>query len=515
MKTLSKVYRWLLYLMPVALGFSYWPVMRLGESESMYFELSVAVVWLVVFDVVAVILMIRRFRGELARMIFGAWKWLILPIFVTASVFWSLNMVRGVLTAGMMWAIVVAIFAFWNLRDELDASARKIWWRWFFGAAVVMCVWCAVQCVMDVMGVSCEVTGMCAGCNYVMFGFPRPNGWAIEPQFMGNLLLAPTIVSAYCLGGSGNDSRGRVASARRHGRSALILGRNSREPLEPLPAAALLCIFSATIFLTLSRGAIYAMVVGLLVMTVVAVVQSRSWRALWIWPVVVVAFGFTLNLQGVLAEASPTSEGYFEGVARVVNQLSLGVIDVRDKSAPVNSVVVDGATADETAVDVLANNVMADETAVNESEGAAAPESVFDGYVAESTDTRMRLTGAAVTVWKRDFATVMFGVGIGGAGTVLYDAGLSPAPREIVQNEYASLLLETGVVGLALFVIMIVMFVVMAIRRGGSFGTAILALVVSYLVTLVFFSGLPNALQVYLMPAALVVMFRGYTKIRA
>ena len=227
------------------------------------------------------------------------------------------------------------------------------------------------------------------------------------------------------------------------------------------------------------------------------------------------AFGFTLNLQGVLAEASPTSEGYFEGVARVINQLSLGVIDVRDKSVPVNSVVVDGATADELAVDVLANNVMADETAVNESEGAAAPESVFDGYVAESTDTRMRLTGAAVTVWKRDFATVMFGVGIGGAGTALYDAGLSPAPREIVQNEYASLLLETGVVGLALFVIMIVMFIVMVMRRGGSFGGAILALVVSYLVTLVFFSGLPNALQVYLMPAALVVMFRGYTKIRA
>ena len=128
---------------------------------------------------------------------------------------------------------------------------------------------------------------------------------------------------------------------------------------------------------------------------------------------------------------------------------------------------------------------------------------MFDGYVAESTDTRLRLTGAAIEVWHGNFTTVMFGVGLGGAGTALYNAGLSPAPKEIVQNEYASLLLETGVVGIVLAGVLVVM-VVMSIWKRGDRG--ILMLVLAYGVTLFFFSGLPNALQIYLIPAVLMVV---------
>ena len=128
-------------------------------------------------------------------------------------------------------------------------------------------------------------------------------------------------------------------------------------------------------------------------------------------------------------------------------------------------------------------------------------EAVFDGYVEESTDTRLRLTGAAVEVWRKDFATMMFGVGIGGAGQALYVNGLSPAPKEIVQNEYASLLLETGIIGVALLILTIVLII-----RAVYKNEMVMTLIVAYAITLLFFSGLPNALQIYLLPALFIAL---------
>ena len=98
-------------------------------------------------------------------------------------------------------------------------------------------------------------------------------------------------------------------------------------------------------------------------------------------------------------------------------------------------------------------------------------------------------------MWKQDFATMMFGVGIGGAGQALYVNGLSPAPKEIVQNQYASLLLETGLVGVALLILTMGL-IIRAVYKNGM----VMTLIVAYAITLLFFSGLPNALQIYLLP---------------
>ena len=132
-------------------------------------------------------------------------------------------------------------------------------------------------------------------------------------------------------------------------------------------------------------------------------------------------------------------------------------------------------------------------------------DAVFDGYVAESTETRLKLTGVAVEAWSRDFKTTLFGVGIGGAGQVLYDESLSPSPKEIVQNEYASLLLETGLVGISLFVLIVVLTI--RIFWNCVNGWVLISLLVAYGISLLFFSGLPNALQIYLMPVVLYVIY--------
>ena len=107
-------------------------------------------------------------------------------------------------------------------------------------------------------------------------------------------------------------------------------------------------------------------------------------------------------------------------------------------------------------------------------------------------------------VWRQDFKTAMVGVGIGGAGQALYDNNLSPAPREIVQNEYASLLLETGLVGVSLFAVLITM-VIKTFLKAKNPGL-LLALMVAYGVSLLFFSGLTNAMQIVLIPGLLVLL---------
>lgn len=517
--------RFLVYVLPLALMFSYYPIIALGKNETMNLELSVPLVWLVVFDILAVCLMIKR-RALFA--VFnerGRWLWLLFPAFLTISVIWSLNILRGILVVGILWLIYVAVYGFFNLRDLFFAEDfRKKFWRAFFGATILVCLWCVLQCILDLAGVSREGSLMCAGCVYQMFGFPHPNGFAIEPQFMGNLLLAPAIVVIYGILINDNSAfGGRVARARRHGARALILGRNLRKP----PKTLLSFIIISVLFLTFSRGAIYAFVVATAFLLMWVGVQRKSWWGVGkVVATVVVAFLFTLNVQGIMAAVSPTNDTYQSGVAKVLNHLSLGVIDVREKKVEngenrqANEAETDGG--DESEIEIEKN----DETEKAEEDGTETNEykkleaevderawlikkqeensAVFDGYVEGSTDTRIRLSNAAGEVWAKNPTTVWFGVGIGGAGEALYQNGLSPAPKEIIQNEYMSLLLETGLVGISLFVLTMIM--VFRTLWRSSQKIMLVGLLIAYGVTLLFFSGLPNALHIYLIPGLIYSM---------
>ena len=73
MTRLTKLYKWLLYLLPGVLCFSYYPVIRLGDADTMNLELSLPLIWLVVFDVVACVLLARRHL--LVRKLGKWWLW--------------------------------------------------------------------------------------------------------------------------------------------------------------------------------------------------------------------------------------------------------------------------------------------------------------------------------------------------------------------------------------------------------------------------------------------------------
>ncbi len=506
MKTLSKIVRGLVYSLPAVLFFSYYPVIALGANGTMNFELSLPLVWLVVLDgcFAVAITMQKRWR-EVGRDILHGCHWLVFPVIASLSILWSLNTVRGILTGGILWLLVVAIYGIVKMRDKFydDRVFEHVFLKMFLVSALVICGWCVLQCVMDALGVPRECTLMCRGCVSQMFGFPHPNGFAIEPQFMGNLLLAPALVTAWMIltRKQGNKnfererSRGDNFCNRPVGAHTKLQFRDSlRGCCKSYAGSRSLCskfllpcffVFTATLFLTFSRGAIYALVVGMVFMTgfVMARKQVNLKRVGAMWGMVLVSFVATLNAQGILAEIGPTSDTYGTAVVKVTNHLSLGLIDLGGETVPVEKPV---------------------ENFEEEEEEAAKEEAVFDGYVEESTNVRMELTRNAILVWKKDWRTALFGIGLGGAGQAMYDAGLTGSPKEIVQNEYASLLVEVGILGVVSFAWLVVLVAKEFLKSEG--GGMLLSLLVAYGVSLMFFSGFANALQIYLLPAAIWVV---------
>ena len=184
---------------------------------------------------------------------------------------------------------------------------------------------------------------------------------------------------------------------------------------------------------------------------------------------------------------------------KVLNHLSLGIIDLREKvsEAPVD---VDTPVAVASTEVVVSGEVVE----ISDDGDSIKEDAIFDGYVEESTEKRKMMTDNALVVWRNSFKNVMFGVGLGGAGRAMQEAGLIDNANEIVQNQYVSILLEMGLTGIILLVVLLVLIGKLVIKT--PINSLLLTLFVVYGVSLFFFAGLPNALHIYLMPAIIYVM---------
>ena len=469
--SLEKVYRIFLYAMPAVLYFSFRPWINFGANDTMNFDLSLPLIWLVLFDILAFILIVKK---KLLKEILSKWAWLLFPAFLTISILWSHDKLRSILIMGVLWLLYFAVFAFYVLRKEIaDEKFWRTFLKVFFGTGLLVCGWCLVQCIMDVVGVLQGNTLLCEGCVYRVFGFPHPNGFAAEPQFMGNLLLAPGIVSLYLLLKNKFFSR----------KSLLVM----------------FFIFVATLFLTLSRGAIYAFVVAMIFFTIVWGVK-KTWKVMWIWPVIGLAFLFTLNLQGIFAEVSKTDDTYVAGVSKVVNQLTLGIVDLGG-----SQVKKDNVEKIEENIVIEVDASSEDNTKDEKPEKLESEKAVFDGYVEVSTNNRVDAWSGALKTWTKDPATVLFGVGLGSGLISMYENGAIASSREIINNQYVSLLLESGILGILLLILSLAL-VCRAVYKNRN-RVLVFSLIVAYAVSVCFFSGLPNALHVYLLPALFMLLW--------
>lgn len=529
MQQLKRLFFGLVYLLPAVLFFSYYPLISLGSNSTMNFELSLPLIFLVIFDLVAFIALCFLAKATKGQDLAGLsdkrfFLFAILPLYATIAIFWSTNPLRAILTTGVLWLTFFAAFALLYLLPLFHPTARfrQRFLSAFFISTAAVCIFCWVQCFLDVAGCPRDTTLLCAGCTYHTFGFPHPSGFAIEPQFMGNLLLAPTLTALWLL--AFTDARRSQGTINR--KSANLTSSTSTFNYSPrhrrlLCAAAV--FFSATLFLTLSRGAIYAYAVALVVLLIFALVRRAQWWKIIIIPVV--TFLIALLAQGTLSALSPTVDTFGSGIAKVVHQLSLGIVDLRPVLGNFTDATTEGTNDSTTeTVDAITSEV----ANVTSADGNIA---IFDGYIAESTNVRLGLSELAFDTWLSNPRYFWLGTGLGGAGLALAAAFPDEPlalPNAIVQNEALSLLLELGLIGALLVIFSLLLaFVPDVFPRRFLDGRAakiaklqslgpfwshpalplLFSLIIAYLITLNFFSGLPNALHIYLLPPVLYVVF--------
>ena len=424
---------------PIMIWFSYLPRISLAEDSTMNYELSLTLIYVVILAIVG-LPRVWRYRLELRQSglvrlasAFIGWSGL--------CVTWSDNHTRGLLTFAvyvMLYLVFLALVAERRLLCQLLPKLVRvaIW------ATISACLLAITQMVLGTFVITNRHSlGLCAGCVAGQFGFIRPNLLAIEPQFLGGLLLAPLLYITYL------TLQGKHDYAKQ---------------------SLLLVLMLTTLWLTLSRGAIYAYLASLVVM----ILLVRKWRRqLVVVGLIALSLVVCLVCQGTLASANPRIDSSFtQAVSTSLNHLSMGIVRLPyQRKSPTSPPSIPREHDKQPA---------------------------YRGYVAESTNVRLSLTKTALAAWRSNqLGRQLFGTGLGSAGIVLARQTGSQYQKEIVQNEFVEVLLERGLIGLVLLGGLVVLYGRLCSQRRDYLALVIL---VAYLAQWCFFSGLPNALHIYL-----------------
>ena len=526
--SLSKIQKVMLLCLPFCLFFSYHPVIPIFSTSTTNFELSIPLLWLLIFAILSLPENFRLYIYSLRIVIktkslvnktsrpssrhktdklyphFLRLFTLIYPFFVTVNSIGSPNFLRAILTSGVIWCICLSLLTILQNISQYKTQIGKSFNKNLLIAGTLTSAFCWLQSILDIAGVPREFTFLCKGCTSTVFGFPHPNGFAIESQFMANLLLAPIFLSLfYLLEGPKNHS--------------------NKLNSDPYPASKLghflrfgLPLFLiATLYLTLSRGAIFSFWVSVFVLfiyQIVKLIKQKSCRReilfrqpLIFSAVVFLPFFFTLSAQGLFTELGPTSHTFFDGVSTSVSQLSLGRIDLAKVFHKTN----ENNKTHESHESHESNKLHLSDLNTDAAASAQkAPQ--FTSYIEESTNIRLNLNRLALSSWRTSLRRMLAGVGLGAAGLTLYQEFPElGSPKEIIQNEYLAILYEQGICGVIMIICAAILIVLTyKLHNKNHEKTSIYGrvLALSFALTLCFFSGLPNALHIYLLTPLLFLL---------
>jgi hypothetical protein len=454
-------------LSPIAIWFSYRPLIRLGQNSSMNFELSISVLYVLILALVGLPIVRRNksklIRNQAVKLVGG------FVVISALSILWSSNQSRGILTLGvigMLFLVFLASIAEQKRLVKLLPALTSI----FIASALVMSILAFIQ-VLAGIWLDRDLALLCRACGAVQFGFARPNVFTIEPQFLANVLLAPAIIMS----------------------KRLLVKHTDR-----ITVITSTIIFSA-LFLTLSRGAIIAYSAGLLMLLLVIKPTLKTFARLT--ATLIVGFVVSTLTQGFAAVINPSLSTTFRtATSSSINQLSMGVIDLPDEKQPSPAPQTPNAQSNKAPQSII----IPDQPETKE----IAPN--FDGYVQESTNVRLTLSKLSIQSWLQTPQRILFGVGLGGSGVTLRnDFPTQVNDREIVQNQYVETLLENGIVGFVIFIAII--GGLLRRLRNQKWTWAIL---VAFIVQWNFFSGYPNALHIYLIFIVLYVSSVSKSKIK-
>lgn len=299
---------------------------------------------------------------------------------------------------------------------------------------------------------------LCNGCHADVFGFPRINLFAAEPQFLASSLLPAFFLAFF------------YSASSRLARWSLLLS-------------------SLAIALTFSRGAIIAIVIGVLAALVTSWIRRdmrRHGRAVLI-SLVGCAIGFTLLVTSSIA-SHPTSRHIAHNtIVSMLEQLSLGVVSIPQKTA------AEGGDTPQMTVD-----------------NAQQPTSDFQpaGLVEASSNDRIEAARLALSGWSSSLRTVLFGTGLGNLGAYLQRQGYAVPNDQTVYIMYILLLSTIGLVGIVPLLAALMVGVWHYCKSTTPWGMAGLALLVAIGVHFWFFGSLINAAHCFAWIGVLLYNYR-------
>ena len=512
---LLSLHRRFFWILPIILFFSYYPVIPLFSTESSNYEFSLPLVWLLLMGVLSLPVLIIDLCGLITKKTQLTQSTMqiplilsIVPLYFSLTLLWSSNKFRGLMTAGIIWCLYLSLLTFYKniILKKTPLSLENP----FLLGATLSASFCWLQAILNTFNIPGDKIFLCLGCTNLSFGFPHPNGFAIEPQFMGNLLLAPAIFLVF----------------------RVIHPKNNQTRQAKIRYLALAGYIISTLFLIFSRGATYSFFLAIAVIFLYELFHAKN-RLLIATKLISLALFpliFVTLVQGLMSEFGPTSDTFMGGVSRSLSQMTLGRIKIllpESKKSPVYQSESSSILPHNNSSSFFAS----DTTNINTT--TQAP--LFDGYITESTDIRVKLSRMGLRLAFSHPRQFLFGSGLGSSGIALYRAFPElGSTKEITQNEYVAILVEAGFIGiLIIFCSGTCVFYLCYSRqksvkpsssqsskqsmKKSNFTNLIssitpaklyfASLILAYAASVCFFSGLPNALHIYLVPILYPTLF--------
>lgn len=504
-----------LWILPIILFFSYYPVIPLFSTESSNYEFSLPLIWLLLMGFLSLPVLLIDLCNLITKktpltkvpvqipLILSS-----VPLYFSLTLLWSSNKFCGLMTAGIIWCLYLSLLTFYKniILKKTPLSLEK---PFLLGAALAS-GFCWLQAILNTLNIPGDQILLCLGCTNLSFGFPHPNGFAIEPQFMGNLLLAPAIFLVF----------------------RMIHPKSRQTHQTKIFYLALAGFVISTLFLIFSRGATYSFFLAIAVIFLYELFHAKNRLLIATKLISLVLFPliFVTLVQGLMSEFGPTSDTFMGGVSRSLSQMTLGRIKIplpESKKSPVYQ---------SESLNILPHNNSSNFSAsdtTNTNTNTQSP--LFDGYITESTDIRVKLSKMGLQLATSHPKQFFFGSGLGSSGVALYQ--MFPelgSTKEITQNQYVAILVETGFIGILIIfcsgacVIYLCYSCQKSIKQSSkqsskqsikkSNFTSLISniapaklyfasLILAYAASVCFFSGLPNALHIYLVPVLYPTLF--------
>ena len=498
------------WILPIILFFSYYPVIPLFSTESSNYEFSLPLIWLLLMGVLSLPVLIINLCGLITKktqltqstvqipLILSS-----VPLYFSLTLLWSSNKLRGLMTAGIIWCLYLSLLTFYKniILKRTPLSLEKT----FLFGATLSASFCWLQAILNTFNIPGDKIFLCLGCTNVSFGFPHPNGFAIEPQFMGNLLLAPAIFLVF----------------------QVIHPKNNQTHQAKIRYLALAGYIISTLFLIFSRGATYSFFLAIAVIFLYELFHAKNRLLIATKLISLVLFPliFVTLIQGLMSEFGPTSDTFLGGVSRSISQMTLGRIKIPLPEAKNPSV-----TSNEPS-NLSPNDNTNANVSTNSSANSTSTTPLFDGYITESTDIRVKLSKMGLKLALSRPGQFFFGSGLGSSGVALYQ--MFPelgSTKEITQNQYVAILVETGFIGILIIFCSgaCVIYLYYSRQKAKKWSSRsntknldstnfirsitpaklyFASLILAYAASVCFFSGLPNALHIYLVPILYPALF--------